>query len=249
MKIAGEFPYFYPLLRFYTWDKPTISIGYNQNTRNMDFDKLESKGVGFVRRITGGRAVMHHKELTYSLVGKSVDKILGNSIHQSYMAVSNAFIKGLNSMGIDCSLEKSVINKNTSVNKVQIPCFASTARYEVIAQGRKLLGSAQKRTAQTFLQHGSLLMEYPANDVADFLLLDQEQRRKHHDLERNNSISLKECGYKGNSIKKMIQSLKNGFHECFGVEFEEYRLNDRKLAQVSAIEKSKYLSDRWNKRI
>lgn len=159
-----------PCVRVYGWNPPAISIGYNQNLDDIDIKRCESAGIDVVRRPTGGRAILHWNELTYSVIMFS-EKM---SISQIYEKISRAIVEGLNLLGVEVQLEKSQPNfQKFYKTTASIPCFSSSARYEIQHNGRKLVGSAQRRYTlnekEVVLQHGSILIGPEHKSLIDFL--------------------------------------------------------------------------------
>lgn len=141
------------VLRFYRWSRPTVSLGRNEPARDRyDLDEADARGVGFVRRPTGGRAVLHHRELTYSVVAPL--RALEGPRH-AYRRINRGLLRGLASLGAPVELADDsapVLRPSAGA------CFRAPATGEVIAGGRKLVGSAQARLGRSLLQHGSLLL-------------------------------------------------------------------------------------------
>ena len=143
-----------PTLRFYGWAAPTISVGYLQ-----DSGPFTRFGLPVVRRITGGRAVLHDMELTYSVVAGRANGVFSGGIMPAYAMISKAIIAALSDVGIDASFspaERAFKRYKSSA------CFHSPSRYEILAGGRKLVGSSQRRYKDVFLQHGSILYDVDA---------------------------------------------------------------------------------------
>jgi lipoate-protein ligase A len=161
----------FPTLRVYGWNPPAISLGYNQREEDIDIKLCENEGIDVVRRPTGGRAILHWNELTYS-VTMYADEI---SVAAIYEKISRALVAGIRSLGIDAELEKSQPNfQSLYKDAASIPCFSSSARYEIQYHGKKLVGSAQRRYTQTggkevVLQHGSILLGPEHKWLVDFL--------------------------------------------------------------------------------
>jgi lipoate-protein ligase A len=149
-----------PILRLYSWSEPTLSIGYMQKAGV--FKALN--GLPIVRRITGGRAVLHDTELTYSLVCPQDNPLFAKGIEGAYRLVSSAIVDTLKGVGIDASFEKGDLKgKAAKSGKEREACFLTTSRYEVVVrdgegQAKKLAGSSQRRFKAAFLQHGSILL-------------------------------------------------------------------------------------------
>lgn len=142
------------VLRLYRWDPPTISLGRNQPARER-YDRREAvlRSLSFVRRPTGGRAVVHHREVTYA-VAVPVGALGG--LRETYRAVNGALVAGLRSLGVEASLAPAGAPTPTLDAR---PCFDAPAAGEVVSGGRKLVGSAQCRIRRTILQHGSVLLD------------------------------------------------------------------------------------------
>lgn len=140
-------------VRFYRWRGPTLSLGRNEPARrHFEAERLARRGVDVVRRPTGGRAVLHHREITYSVC--LPERALGG-VRRAYRAVNRGLVAGLRELGLPVRLtgdDAPVLPPDAG------PCFRAPAPGEVTALGRKLIGSAQARLDGTLLQHGSLLL-------------------------------------------------------------------------------------------
>ncbi|MEE9542718.1 MAG: octanoyltransferase, partial [Thermodesulfobacteriota bacterium] len=149
-----------PILRLYSWSEPTISIGYMQKAGAF----RAVKDLPLVRRVTGGRAVLHDSEITYSLTCPSSNPIFASGIEGGYRLVSSAIVETLKGFGIDASFEKGEAGRAKKSEKEKEACFLTTSRYEVAVkvpnepERRKIAGSSQRRLKGAFLQHGSILI-------------------------------------------------------------------------------------------
>jgi lipoyl(octanoyl) transferase len=168
-----------PTIRVYAWQPYAISLGWNQSVNEIDHSKTLALGIDVVRRPTGGRAILHSEELTYSVIMRAE----GKNILSVYDNISRALVAGLSALGAHVAIEKSQPNfqslyKTTSA----AACFSSTGRYEIKYKGRKLVGSAQRRyTAgngqEIVLQHGSILIGSDHKRIVEFLNLPSEKVR------------------------------------------------------------------------
>ena len=141
-------------MRWYTWARPTVSLGYGQRWRDGFDRQLAGRlGVDLVRRHTGGRAVLHAGELTYSLAGPATTGPFADGVLSTYQVIAEGLVTGLRRLGADVHLERVRGRRRRDVPGA---CFAARALHEVLGDGRKLLGSAQRRKAGRMLQHGSL---------------------------------------------------------------------------------------------
>ena len=153
---AGTSP---PTLRCFAWAPPTVSLGYGQTLdQEVDQAVCRALGVGLVRRPTGGSAIYHdgpERELTYSVAATSDDLGVGPDLLASYRWIAHALARGLRALGAPVD----VVERRREYGPVPAFCFARTGTYEIELDGRKLVGSAQRRHGQSFLQHGSILLD------------------------------------------------------------------------------------------
>ena len=148
------------VLRLYRWDPPAISLGYNQDPkRELNLPRVRSAGIEVVRRLTGGRAVLHWEELTYSVICREGCGRLGASPGATYREIGKALVAGLRAFGAPVDLHRQDAGQGgrSTPEAPKPPCFASTSKWEVTYRGRKLAGSAQRRIRGAILQHGSIL--------------------------------------------------------------------------------------------
>lgn len=178
-----------PTLRFYTFSPPAITIGKFQKINGFP------EGIDIVRRLTGGRAVMHKGDLTYSLVVPTESQ-LGKKAFEVYKKVGEMFKIGLNLLDIPAELVKSKLNPNY-VNRMS--CFSASARYELQLNGKKILGSAQRVQDEMILQQGSLFVDSNENEFQQ-LGLNQIMNRK---FEIQNIISVIKQGFEKSGINTM----------------------------------------------
>jgi lipoate-protein ligase A len=152
-----------PVLRLYRWSPPAVSLGRNQPAGAFDAVRIADRGLDLVRRPTGGRAILHAAELTYAVVGASPSPLFGATLHTTYTRINQALLAFLAHLGI--AAEVSAGESRTEARGAV--CFQSAGQHEVRVGGRKLIGSAQRRTAGIFLQHGSILTGPEHADLAD----------------------------------------------------------------------------------
>jgi lipoyl(octanoyl) transferase len=155
-----------PVLRFYRWSPPCLSLGRNQPARGRyDRDELAARGIDVVRRPTGGRAVLHHRELTYAV---AAPQALFGGPRQAYAAINRALVAGLCRLGVPAAQQPAGAGRAPVPSLA--PCFAEPVEGEVVAAGRKLVGSAQRRLGEVILQHGSLPLHDDQSAVAALVI-------------------------------------------------------------------------------
>jgi lipoate-protein ligase A len=157
-------------LRFYTWAGPTVSLGRFESTDVMDVEAARRDGVGLVRRPTGGRAVLHGDDLTYTLV-VPVGSL--GELHEIYGLISEILAAGLSSLGARVEVRRGRTREGRLTHK---PCFASVSRYEVTYRGRKLVGSAQRVGRRAVLQHGSIPLGSGYLGIVKYMTLPEPAR-------------------------------------------------------------------------
>jgi len=148
-----------PVLRFYRWRPATVTLGYAQSIfKDLDLDVCSRAGLDVVRRSTGGRAVLHDNEVTYSVIAPFNTGQFGNSILDCYRVISEVLQKTLVQLGLPAQLVPGKLRGDHQSGTKAI-CFTAPSQYELVINGRKVAGSAQKRHGQVFLQHGSIPIE------------------------------------------------------------------------------------------
>jgi len=152
-----------PVLRFYTWDPSAVSLGrFQEVASSVNPAACRKYGIDIVRRITGGRAVLYRHELTYSVISPIDNDLFPNDVLGTYRVLAAGLLAGLVRLGVPAEM---VSPSGTRAAMVQRDpkgpaCFSTPSWYEILVHGRKIVGSAQRRVAGAFLQHGSILLEY-----------------------------------------------------------------------------------------
>lgn len=222
-------------LRFYRWTRPTASLGYSQDAaRVVDVDFCRANGIDIVRRMTGGKLVLHDREVTYSMASSDAS-VFTETLRDSYRLISRALLAGLAGLGVSARLAES---SPAGYAKGTMPCFAFPARDEIEIGGRKLVGSAQKRTGPLFLQHGSIIL-----DKDEALLA--AVSRPGETPESLGMTSLSEALGRPVDFEAAIGPLIQGFAGFFGVSLEPFVLSPADLDAARAIEAARYASDAW----
>jgi len=233
-----------PTIRFYGWKPPAVSIGYFQETeKEVNIEKCLAEGVNIVRRQSGGKAVFHDDEITYSVVASSEEKKFPPNTLGTYKIISNCLAAGLARIGLKASLEED--GRCPTEEAFKSSCFSTPSRHELLVSGRKICGSAQIRTSKGFLQHGSILKSFNAKLSASFLLppCTEDQIRKVKGsvtaINLEAPLSLDEIEISAN--------LKKGFAEILGVEIEEGALDEREEELKNKL-LSKYSNWEWTRK-
>ena len=243
-----------PTIRFYQWSPPAVSLGYFQDMKKeINIEACQNSGIDIVRRPTGGKAVLHDQELTYSFVISEKHPSITKSILDTYKKISRALINGLNSLGINADLVplRERKRQNHLANPSQNPiffktiCFSTPSQYEVQVDGKKLIGSAQVRKKGVVLQHGSLLMELDRNKWFSIFNFPSEVVRKKI-LARFKATSIEEIIKNKISFLKLSDILLKGFEEEFQVKLRKEKLTKSEETCSKQLFNNKYSSEAWN---
>jgi lipoate-protein ligase A len=202
-------------VRLYSWRRPTVSIGCMQPPdRELDLDALRAAGAGWIRRVTGGRAVLHDGDITYSVTFPKSVREMGGSIRETYTIISKCLMEGLKRASIKCETHDSDGGLRGIGREVKLPCFLAPSRDEIMAAGRKLAGSAQKRTAAAVLQHGSIPINENYRKLPAYLRIDESEREKQIQLLKSKSCCVDELtppDAAGATFESMAERLTEGF--------------------------------------
>lgn len=197
------------LLRFYIWSPPAISFGKNQKLEGViNFEECKKNKVELVRRPTGGRALLHHKELTFFLSGPLDGKIFPKIFQENYNFISLALLKTLHKLKIPAEIKKGEKPYQTSPLS-PLPCFSEPAPGEIVVEGKKIIGSAMAVEEEFFLVHGSIILNF------------DEKLQKKCFLEKNYFSVSKIIDFKNPlpSWQFLLKSFKAGFEEILGKKF------------------------------
>lgn len=200
-------------IRLYSWKKPCITLGFGQNPqKTLDLKAVRDDRIEWIKRPTGGRAVLHDQDITYSCIFSTSLAGMGKTLSETYRIISDCLLAGLGAAGIDCRAHDSGIDVGMSRSQVKLPCFLSPNRAEIMFGGRKLVGSAQKRSARAVLQHGSIPLTNRYRLLPQYLDISKEERLiQKHMLERK-SVCIEEIR-KDIDEKQFRQCLLQGFCE------------------------------------
>lgn len=226
LQSKGKVP---PTVRFYGWTPPAISIGYFQSlVDEVNIQACERYGVDYVRRITGGGAVFHEKELTYSIVVSETHPEIPKNILKSYGRICGAVMKGLHQLGIE--------SEYVPIN-------------DIVTAGRKISGNAQTRKLETVLQHGTVLMDVDVEKMFSLLKVPNEKMKDKLIADVKQRVtSIKHILGKEIRFKEVAAALKIGFEQEFHVELIEGKLSNAELVLAKQLEKDSFSKKEWNHR-
>ena len=237
-----------PTLRFYTWSPPAVSLGYGQATEaDIDLAQCQALGIDVVRRTTGGRAVLHDHEVTYSVVIREDDPRAAAGILASYLTISRALIRGLSHLGISAELLPLRGAASRSREAVSPICFATPSSYEVAVAGRKIIGSAQRRAHGVIMQHGSIPMSLDLDKLSAVLGSPNSAHRARPMAVdyQTRMTSLQEAGGRLYDYAEVVAALSRGFADTWEVELITGELTAEEKRLSAYLRATKYGSDAW----
>ena len=241
-----------PTIRFYGWNPPTLSVGYFQNIeKEINLDAVKKHGLGFVRRPTGGRGVLHDQELTYSVIVSEEHPEMPKTVTEAYRVISEGILEGFRELGLDAyfAIPRTEKEKQSLKNPRSSVCFDAPSWYELVVEGRKVAGSAQTRQKGVILQHGSILLDLDEDKLFDLFIYKNDRLRER--MQRNfkqKAVAINELAKEKVTIEEASKAFKKGFEKGLNSHLEPYELTEEETAFVADLARTKYAADEWNYR-
>jgi lipoate-protein ligase A len=222
-----------PILRIYQWNPYCISLGANQDFNSINYQKVSSDGIDIVKRPTGGRAILHAEELTYSVV----------------FPISNEYSPKKIYREINLALKNGLMNYNSTLDKIDLEnnqphfpsfykkeksnlCFAVSAMNELNFNGKKVVGSAQRKMGDVILQHGSILCGKFHKNIISYLNLASDKIEEIKNEIEHTTTELETILDEKSNYARLAQSIKKGFEDHFKIKFEQ-ELSLETISQVN----------------
>ncbi|MGJ3240921.1 MAG: lipoate--protein ligase family protein [Anaerolineae bacterium] len=231
-----------PTLRLYAWEPLCLSLGYGQRLRDVDQERLHGQRWHLIRRPTGGKAILHGDELTYSVALPQYDELAQGDVVESYRRISEALINSLQSLGVSPRSEKQA-KGNRDLGPV---CFEVPSHYEITADGKKLIGSAQVRRRQGILQHGTLPLHGDITRICEVLAYADETERAHarqQVAQRATTLG----SVLGHDVdwQTVAEALVQGFTQTFDIQFQQSQLTPEEQNTVARFLDERYHNAGW----
>ncbi|QUG42087.1 lipoate--protein ligase family protein [Psychrobacillus sp. INOP01] len=239
-----------PVIRFYEWNPATLSIGYFQTVeKEIDMEAVQRLGLGFVRRPTGGRGVLHEHELTYSVIVTESYPSMPATVTEAYRVISEGLLLGFQNLGLNAYF--SVPNTDEQKENLKKPksavCFDAPSWYELVVEGKKVAGSAQTRQKGVILQHGAILLDLDEDKlIQTFKFSSDEVRNKVRKGLSQKAVSINKIISKPITIEECKAAFKKGFADALEIELVEYKLTEEQQNYVKELETTRYDNDEWN---
>ena len=237
-----------PVIRFYTWNPATLSIGYFQRLqKEIDIDKVKEKGYGSVRRQTGGRGVLHDKELTYSVIVPESHPNMPSTVTEAYKIISQGLLEGFKNLGFETyfAIPRSKEERDKLKQPRSSVCFDAPSWYELVVEGRKIAGSAQTRQKGVILQHGSILQDIDIDDLFDMFKFKNERlKAKMKENFVQKAVAINDISNQHITLNEMENAFEAGFKKGLNIDFKPLELTEKQLEEVQELE-DKYRSEAW----
>ena len=230
-----------PTVRFYGWVRPSVTVGYFQDiVKEVDLGFCSAQNIDVVRRPTGGKAVYHDADVTYSVVARERDEGFSSDITETYRVISACLLKGLGKLGIEAALVEEGRKHLASTGEAF--CFSVPFKNELLLKGGKVCGSAQMRSQGLFLQHGSILIDLDLDRVAQVMAGGAEMI----ELMRRSVTALNNHAAHPVSEGRLVSALRQAFEDEMGVSVCDGTLTASECALKDSLLAEKYTTNRWN---
>ena len=226
-----------PTLRLYAWQPACLSLGRAQPFSDVDITSLKQNGWEVVRRATGGRAILHTDELTYSVIAPKDDPIMVGGVLESYNRISQALLTAVQSLNLSVEVKEGKEDNGTKPIPV---CFEVPSTYEITAAGKKLIGSAQARKKDGVLQHGSLPLTGDLTRICQALVFENESARENAAkrlLER--ATTVESALGREISWETAAQAFVHAFEAQLGLMFERGELSESESKRTEELVREK----------
>ncbi|MFH1692155.1 MAG: biotin/lipoate A/B protein ligase family protein [Candidatus Omnitrophota bacterium] len=232
-----------PILRIYGWSKPSFSFGYSQNPKELfNLDLCKEKNIPLVRRPTGGGIIFHNDELTYSIVLSTSDLEVKLNVKGTLRYMTSFLIRVYRDLGKNASFSietNTAAAATTTIAGIADLCFARSEEYDIVIDGKKIGGNAQKRKKHLVLQHGSIPFSFEKEKIAPFL--------KNKTLLNNvNTTCINEISKGRASFTQLSDIIKNAFSAHFSTTLKESSLSEKERIAAEQLKQEKYNQAQWN---
>lgn len=232
-------------VRFTKWEPPCITLGYMQRADDiLNMPALRKSGITWIRRPTGGRAVLHWRDITYSCVFPVTIDSMGESINKTYGIISRCLIKGLKECGIEAEMLESSAEIKKTRNEAALPCFLAPNRNEIMVRGKKLIGSAQKRTTRGVLQHGSMPLTGSFRRLPLYCKMNRAEQIRRQKLLKEKCTCVEEC-LDYFTDEGIIKNLIHGFVQSISLTYEIREWSQEEKREILSISNSEIFKHKW----
>lgn len=241
-----------PIIRFYEWNPATLSIGYFQKVaKEVNMEEVTKQGLGFVRRPTGGRGVLHDKELTYSIIVSEDYPDMPTTVTEAYRVLSEGLLLGFQKLGLDAyfAVPKTEEQKADLKTPKSAVCFDAPSWYELVVEGKKVAGSAQTRQKGVILQHGAILLDLDEDQLISIFHYPSEavKERVRRSLP-SKAVAINRLVETPITMEQCVAAFHEGFAQGLDIELTPFQLTEEQEAYVLKLEREKYATKEWNEK-
>lgn len=235
-----------PTLRLYAWQPACLSLGYAQSYKDVDMTRLKSLGWDIVRRVTGGRAILHTDELTYSVIAPPDEPRVRGSVLESYIRLAQPLITAVRELGLPVEMKENTPASDATKGPV---CFEVPSAYEIIVDGKKLIGSAQARKKEGVLQHGTFPLCGDLTRITQTLVFPDEPARQAAGQKLLSRATTAES-VTGTRIswESAAAAFIRAFETCLNISLQPGELTAAEQARTEELVKIKYDHPSWTER-
>lgn len=231
-------------LRLYGWQPYCLSLGYGQRARDADTEALRQRGWDLVRRPTGGKAILHGDELTYSLCLPLDHPLASGDIVESYRRISAGLLRALESLGLSATANPG--DESAFSEPAGPVCFVQPSHYEILVGDRKLIGSAQLRRKGVMLQHGAIPISGDLARICDVLNFESAgEREAQQDRTRQRALTLSQALGRAPSWDEVAAALEIDFAAALGLDLQPGELSAEESAEAEALVRDKFGNPGW----
>lgn len=223
-----------PILRFYLWEPFAISLGKHQPEKLMNKTACRDAQIDVVRRPTGGRAIFHAEELTYAAILPSDHPIAEGGTQRIHERISRALAAGLQKLDLDVTLEPEIpdLRSHYEDSTGSFPCFSTSTQNELQIDGKKMVGSAQRKFSHAVLLHGSILLGRTHRKLPQFLDLTEQERAKMQEQFEKKTTELNSHLPEPITPFGLTHAILDGFREYFQCEMESVPLSENEVKEI-----------------
>jgi lipoate-protein ligase A len=237
-----------PTLRLYAWNPPCLSLGYAQPVSDVDQERLNRYGWQMVRRPTGGKAILHTDEITYSVIAPLNEPRVAGGILESYRRLAQGLLAALHLLGLPAQADQKYPLPSGSQPNAAV-CFEVPSNYEITANGKKIIGSAQARRSFGVLQHGTLPLIGDLTRITQALVFPDETSR-HEAAQRlvEHATTLESLLQTAVSWDTAAAAFATAFEKCLDLKLEQGHLSGVEMKRAADLVKEKYANPDWIRR-
>lgn len=236
-----------PTLRLYAWTPACLSLGYAQPHADVDAQRLKERGWEIVRRATGGRAILHTDELTYSVIAPNDEPRVSGTVLESYNRLAQALLLAVKNLNVPVEMKQAEQNGILLNNPI---CFEVPSTHEITVNGKKLIGSAQARKKEGVLQHGSLPLTGDLTRICQALVFESEAARTAAATRLLTRATTVEAAL-GRAVgwEEASQAFVGAFEAQLGIQFEAGGLSESESKKADELVVEKYDHPSWTERV